>query len=77
MGSLERSLLFEQDLREKEPIEFSRALESSQITERFDPKRKIPLDCTCVCVPDMVHKGYTSFMSSMFGARIMSIIPMI
>lgn len=28
-------------------------------------------------IPTIVLKGYTSFMSSMFGARIMSIIPMI
>ena len=28
-------------------------------------------------IRNMVRKGYTSFMSSMFGARIMSIIPMI
>ena len=58
----------------KEPIEFGMAMKRSQITKRFQgEKHRLNVSV----IPNMALKGYTSFMSSIFGARIMSIIPMI
>ena len=73
---LQKTVVFEYDFKmHKEAIEFGMALESSHIKKRFQGE-KTSLKCVCE-FPNMVLKGYTSFTSSMFGARIMSIIPMI